>query len=63
MGGIDIIVFCSFDVVALVIQAVGGGIASKASQVNNQKGANLVGLFKISASKYIDSDYRGDILC
>jgi hypothetical protein len=37
--GTDIITFCSFDVVSLVVQAVGGGIASTA---NDKKGADLV---------------------
>jgi hypothetical protein len=40
--GIDIITFCSFDVISLVVQAVGGGIASTA---NDSKGATLVIFF------------------
>ena len=45
MVGTDIITFCSFDVISLVVQAVGGGIASTA---NDHKGATLVIFFPYS---------------
>lgn len=58
--GIDTILFCSFDVIALVVQAVGGGMASTA---NDQKGATLVSSSMILTGKYINSNLRGEILC
>jgi hypothetical protein len=40
LGNVDTIIFCTVDIISLVIQAVGGGLASSA---NTLDGANNVG--------------------
>ena len=40
--------FCSFDIISLIVQAVGGG---KASTATTRKGANLVGFLTSSHDK------------